>query len=214
MLVERRFWLQLLRSCCSSLRRNPGLIKASRSSAVSPRAGGCPGTELRVPRDNLQHQDQQQVGGRRSSGKDSRQSLVIIDEVGHTEEFLDRLHHFGGFRSEQLAVQDQDLQGARPGSEVPLAPSSALLGAAMPSLHLSPSWSQTCHQPAQGPLLNADVPQCSLTLAAGKLNAYKSHGQDPRRTTSELRIRATQPSRTALQQLCQKQTTNRLSKVK
>lgn len=52
---------------------------------------------------------------------------MIIDEVGHTEEFLDCLHHFGGFRSEQLAIQHQDLQGAREGGEVSLAPSPALL---------------------------------------------------------------------------------------
>lgn len=84
--------------------------------------------QQRVPGGNPLHQQQRQVGGRRSLGKDSRQRLVIIDEVGHAEEFLDRLHHFGGFRSEQLAIQDQDLQGARPGGEVPLAPSPALLG--------------------------------------------------------------------------------------
>lgn len=95
---------------------------------MSPGAGGCLGTVLGVPRGNPLHWEQQQVGGRRSSGKDSRQGLVIIDEVGHAEKFLDRLHHFGRFRSEQLAIQDQDLQGARQGGEVPLAPSPALLG--------------------------------------------------------------------------------------
>lgn len=68
------------------------------------------------------------MGGRRSSGKDSRQGLVVIDEVGHTEEFLDCLHHSGRLRSEQFAVQDQDLQGARQGGEVLLAPSPTLLG--------------------------------------------------------------------------------------
>lgn len=56
------------------------------------------------------------------AGKDSRQGLVIIDEVGHAEEFLDRVHHFGGFCSEQLAIQHQDLQGARHRGEVSLAP--------------------------------------------------------------------------------------------
>lgn len=70
---------------------------------------------------------EQWQGGGRSWGKDSRQGLVIIDEVGHAEEFLDRLHHFGGFCSEQLAIQHQDLQGARQSGEVSLAPSPALL---------------------------------------------------------------------------------------
>lgn len=83
---------------------------------------------LGVPRGNPLHQEQRQLGGRRSSGKDSRQGLVVIDEVGHAKEFLDRLHHFGRFRSEQLAIQDQDLQGARQGNKVLLAPSPALLG--------------------------------------------------------------------------------------
>lgn len=52
---------------------------------------------------------------------------MIIDEVGHAEEFLDRLHHFGGFGSEQLSIQHQDLQGARQIGEVSLAPSPAPL---------------------------------------------------------------------------------------
>lgn len=79
------------------------------------------------PRNKPLHWEQWQLG-RRSSGKDSRQGLVIIDEVGHSEEFLHCLHHFGGFCSEQLAIQDQDLQGARQGGEVSLAASPALLG--------------------------------------------------------------------------------------
>lgn len=60
--------------------------------------------------------------------KDSRQGLVIIDEVGHAKEFLDCLHHFGRFCSEQLAVQNQDLQGARQGDAVSPAPSPTRRG--------------------------------------------------------------------------------------
>lgn len=36
---------------------------------------------------------------------------MIINDVGHTQELLDRLHHFGWLCAEQLAIQNQDLQG-------------------------------------------------------------------------------------------------------
>lgn len=89
---------------------------------------------------------------------------MIIDEVGHAEEFLDRLHHFGRFCSEQLAIQHQDLQGARQGGEVSVTPSPALLRQestfTTPSVILEPNLPPAC----PWALLNTNVPWCSLTL--------------------------------------------------
>lgn len=93
---------------------------------------------------------------------------MIIDEVGHAEEFLDRLHHFGGFSSEQLAIQHQDLQGARQSGEVSLAPSPTLLRQqntfTTPLVISEPNLPSACTRtPA-----NTNMPWCSLTLDVGK----------------------------------------------
>lgn len=142
---------------------NLSLIKINSSSVERPRAGGCSGTVLAVPRAT----HGAMTGWRKKLGKDSRQGLVIIDEVGHAEEFLHCLHHFGGFCSEQLAIQHQDLQGARQSGEVSLAPSPALLRQEDYHTfdHLGTKSATSLHK---GHLLNTSVPWCSLALDAGK----------------------------------------------
>lgn len=40
----------------------------------------------------------------------SRQGFVVVDGVGHPKELLHCVHHFGRFRSQQFAIQDQNLE--------------------------------------------------------------------------------------------------------
>lgn len=159
--------------CSGGIKRakwgSPACSKTSGSSALSSQGPGAAAGQLCAPvSPKLWEQcpalypGEQQVlspgQGRESSGWDLRQGFVVIDEVGHPEEFLDCFHHFGRFCSEQLAVQDKNLRGRRQGCEVSTSrwlPALLSWGITTPLLSVLPPQSQICHESAQPPLLNA-----------------------------------------------------------
>lgn len=48
----------------------------------------------------------------------SRQGFVVVNGVRHPKELLHCVHHFGRFRSQQFAIQDQNLEKKKKASVI------------------------------------------------------------------------------------------------